>query len=272
MSETSPRIEYRGNCHCGAFKFKLRVSELNEALSCNCSICSKNGYLWTFPERDQFTVVKGDESTTLKSYRFGKQTIMHKFCPTCGTSVMQARMPNCTDARIPIMGINIRTLEGVDVDSLKVNAFEGCMAEGAPHKVPEPVATGPVSEGSTAYHGNCHCGAVAYTLLAPQKISKVTWCNCSICSRDAALWTYPDTDTITFRGRESATEYTFSSRVAYHGFCKVCGVSVYERFDNSHDPRTALNVRTMHELDVATLEIRLFDGKAMPPVYSVWEP
>jgi hypothetical protein len=71
----------------------------------------------------------------------------------------------------------IRTLEGVDVDSLKVNAFEGCMAEGAPHKVPEPVATGPVSEGSTAYHGNCHCGAVAYTLLAPQKISKVTWCN-----------------------------------------------------------------------------------------------
>jgi hypothetical protein len=35
--------------------------------------------------------------------------------------------------------------------------------------------------------------------------------------QDAALWTYPDTDTITFRGRESATEYTFSSRVAYHG-------------------------------------------------------
>lgn len=82
----------------------------------------------------------------------------------------------------------IRTLEGVDVDSLKVNAFEGCMAEGAPHKVPEPVATGPVSEGSTAYHGNCHCGAVAYTLLAPQKISKVTWCNCSICSRVRPLF------------------------------------------------------------------------------------
>ncbi|KAF8182133.1 Mss4-like protein, partial [Mycena galopus ATCC 62051] len=88
MSEAPCLIEYHGNCHCGTFKFKLTVPELREGLSCNCSICFKNGYIWTFPKRDQFTVVKGNENTTLKSYQFGKQTMTHKFCPTCGTSVM----------------------------------------------------------------------------------------------------------------------------------------------------------------------------------------
>jgi hypothetical protein len=30
------------------------------------------------PDRDQFTVVEGDENTTLKTYLFGKKMIAHK--------------------------------------------------------------------------------------------------------------------------------------------------------------------------------------------------
>ncbi|KAF7342110.1 GFA domain-containing protein [Mycena venus] len=167
-----PLVEYRGNCHCGAFKFKLKIPELNQAHSCNCSICFKNGYLWTFPARAQFTVVEGDEDTTLKSYLFGKQMMAHKFCPTCGTSVMEVRMPHSTQVGAPSLGINLRTLVDVDVDSLLVHFFDGAAVLKPPYEGPEPVAAGVMAEGTTAYHGNCHCGAVAYTLVSPHKISK----------------------------------------------------------------------------------------------------
>ena len=32
---------YQGNCHCGAFKFSVRLPELKQVFGCNCSICSK---------------------------------------------------------------------------------------------------------------------------------------------------------------------------------------------------------------------------------------
>jgi hypothetical protein len=99
--ESLKLINYRGNCHCGAFKFTLKAPELKQAFACNCSICSrvrsihsrriflvnslnplKNGYMWVFPESsDHFTVVKGTEDITLKNYEFGKRTTTHKVSP-----------------------------------------------------------------------------------------------------------------------------------------------------------------------------------------------
>lgn len=72
MAEAEKR-SYRGNCHCGAFIFEVKAPEIKSAMSCNCSICTKKGYLWFFP-REPITVVKGEGS--LKEYAFGpKQTI-----------------------------------------------------------------------------------------------------------------------------------------------------------------------------------------------------
>ncbi|KAJ6460752.1 Mss4-like protein [Mycena vitilis] len=267
MSETPRLVQYRGQCHCGAFKFTLKVPGLKEALSCTCSICSKNGYLWTFPAPGQFEAVKGDENTTLTSYMFGKRMMAHKFCSTCGTSVMEVRLPHCTIVGAPAMALNIRALADVDFDSLKINIFNEAVALEPPYQAPKPVDVGPVAEGSTLYHGNCHCGAIGYTLVSPEKISKARACNCSICSRDACLWVYPDTTIVTFRGLESAVGYTFATRKIHHRFCKTCGVSV---FGGVQDGKTiALNIRTMIGLDLAALEIEPFDGKSTLPAYEL---
>lgn len=32
---------YQGNCHCGAFKFVVKLPVLKQVVACNCSICSK---------------------------------------------------------------------------------------------------------------------------------------------------------------------------------------------------------------------------------------
>ncbi|KAJ6560224.1 hypothetical protein B0H19DRAFT_1069900 [Mycena capillaripes] len=235
------------------------MPELKEALSCNCSICYKNGYLWTFPDSGQFTVVKGDENHTLRSYLFGKRMMAHKFCPSYGTSIMEARVPHSTVVGAPVMAINANN-GFVD----KINTFNGDSSLEPPYQVPEPVAAGPVAEGTMAYHGNCHCGAVAYTLLSSEKISKASSCNCSI---------YLRTTDVTFKGLDSAVEHTFAKGGSFHGFCKICGVSVYERFSGTHqDDKSALNVRTMNELDLFALEIELLDGNPCRPRMRSGEP
>ena len=30
---------YHGNCHCGAFRFAVRLPEVRDVYACNCSIC-----------------------------------------------------------------------------------------------------------------------------------------------------------------------------------------------------------------------------------------
>ncbi|KAJ7461993.1 glutathione-dependent formaldehyde-activating enzyme [Mycena latifolia] len=265
-TESGQPIEYRGNCHCGAFKFTLKAPELKQAYACTCSFCSRNGYLWVFPaSSEDFTVVKGDEDNTLKTYKFGKHTMAHKFCPTCGTSVM-ARMLNAVNG--PSVGINIRTLMDVDPESLTVVTSDGAATEPL-YQAPEPMDLGPVPEGTTAYTGHCHCGAVHYTLLSPAPLAKARACNCSICSRDGVLWTYPKATLVSFKGLDSLAEYTFAEGTVYHGFCKVCGVAIRERFTKPKRLDTALNVRTMTGLDLTKLALGMNDGKSLLPVYEV---
>ncbi|KAJ7098613.1 Mss4-like protein [Mycena belliarum] len=261
-TEAAQPIEHRGNCHCGAFKFTFKAPELKQASACNCSICSRNGYLWVFPvSNEDYVVVKGDEDSTLKSYEFGKRSMTHKFCPTCGTSVM-ARMHNGQS-----VGINMRAL--LDADFALPVVTSNLALRDPPYQAPAPMDVGPVPEGSTTYQGHCHCGAVAYTLHSPHALVKTRECNCSICSRDGALWTYPNETDIVFRGLDALTEYTFATGSTYHGFCKICGVAIRERFTQPGRTDMALNVRTMTGVDLSTLALEKFDGKAKVPAYTV---
>lgn len=79
MAAPTPTPElktYHGNCHCGAFKFSVKLPELTSVTECNCSICFKKGYKWVFPGADVLTIDKGEG--TLKDYHFGQHTMAHK--------------------------------------------------------------------------------------------------------------------------------------------------------------------------------------------------
>ena len=81
MAESNTTLElktYKGNCHCGAFKFSIKIPELTSVTECNCSICFKKGYKWVFPGAGCFTIEKGAGS--LKKYEFGKQSMLHEVC------------------------------------------------------------------------------------------------------------------------------------------------------------------------------------------------
>ena len=72
-----------GGCHCGAVRFEALIREPRpELLDCNCSMCSKTGFLHLIVPHADFTLVSGEDALT--SYRFGTGQADHLFCRHCG--------------------------------------------------------------------------------------------------------------------------------------------------------------------------------------------
>jgi hypothetical protein len=56
------------------------------------------------------------------TYTFNKHMITHRFCPTCG---MHPYGEGVDQKGSPMAAINIRCLEGIDLDSIPVKKFDG---------------------------------------------------------------------------------------------------------------------------------------------------
>lgn len=86
--QDQPLKTYRANCHCGAFIYEIDLPELKTVRNCNCSICSRKGYIFTGPSHpDALKIVKGNEAD-LTTYSFGAGKMEHKFCPHCATPLL----------------------------------------------------------------------------------------------------------------------------------------------------------------------------------------
>ena len=108
---------YTGGCHCGAVTYEVDIENLTEVMECNCSHCEKKGFLLYFAPKENFRLLSGQDNLT--SYKFGKKVIDHVFCKTCGVESFSS-----SDA-YPKMMINVRCLDNVDLDSLKINKYNG---------------------------------------------------------------------------------------------------------------------------------------------------
>ena len=110
---------YSGGCHCGAVRYRV-TTKLERAITCNCSICSKTGTMLAFAPATQFQLLSGGDA--LGDYQFGKKRIHHLFCTRCGVrSFARGRGPNGEE----VVAINVRCLEGVDLDAVPVHRHDG---------------------------------------------------------------------------------------------------------------------------------------------------
>jgi hypothetical protein len=110
---------YTGGCHCGEVRYET-TTDLAMVVSCNCSICTKRGALWTFVKADQFALRSGEDCLT--DYQFGKRIIHHLFCQVCGVgSFSRGKGPDGADT----VAINVRCLDGVDIAGLTLTPFDG---------------------------------------------------------------------------------------------------------------------------------------------------
>jgi hypothetical protein len=112
-------MKYRGSCHCGQIAFEVE-GELAGAMSCNCSICSRKGSLLWFVPREQLHLLGGE--SIMSTYTFNKHAIKHRFCPRCGIHPFgEGADPQGNR----MAAVNIRCLEGVDIDAVPVQHFDG---------------------------------------------------------------------------------------------------------------------------------------------------
>ena len=112
-------MRYQGSCHCGRIKFAVE-GELTGAVSCNCSICQRKGMLMWFVPRAQLQVQTPDKDAS--TYTFNKHLIRHRFCPVCGIHPFAYGVDQKGNE---MAAINVRCLEGVELDSIKVTPYDG---------------------------------------------------------------------------------------------------------------------------------------------------
>ena len=109
----------KGGCHCGAVAYTVEV-DAAASMSCNCSICSKLGAVWAFTPKSNCKLTKGEGRAG--DYQFNKHVLHHRFCPTCGIeSYAEGKGKDGSEQ----VGINLRCVEGIDVDKLTPKKFDG---------------------------------------------------------------------------------------------------------------------------------------------------
>lgn len=117
-----------------------------------------------------------------------------------------------------------------------------------------------VNHGDHEYRGGCHCGAVRFRFLGPDKLD-VLECNCSICSMTGYLHvTVPHAAFELLTPPEALSDYRFGTGAAAHLFCKVCGVKSYYQ-PRSHPDCFSVNLRCIDAGAAHLGQIERFDGK-----------
>ncbi|MEJ6592754.1 MAG: GFA family protein [SAR86 cluster bacterium] len=110
-------MKYTGGCHCGNVRFEVEASTPLVCHECNCSICSKSGYLHLIVPLSQWRLLRGEES--LATYTFGSGTAKHTFCRSCGVKSFYTPRSNPDG-----VSVNVRCLEPIP-ESLTIDAFDG---------------------------------------------------------------------------------------------------------------------------------------------------
>ena len=130
MSPARAPETVEGGCHCGAIRFRVKTSQ-RQAVRCNCSICTKKGYLHLIVPDEDFELLRGTEA--VHRYTFGTHTAKHYFCRHCGIHAFYR--PRSHPDRVDV---NVHCLEGIDPNAFDVTHFDGQNWEANIDKLPDP--------------------------------------------------------------------------------------------------------------------------------------
>lgn len=111
-------VVHVGGCHCGRVRFEVSAPAEITATECNCSICSKAGYLHLIIPQARFRLLKGEEA--LSTYTFNSGKAKHLFCRVCG--VKSFYVPR---SHPDSYSVNVRCLDGGSVKHMTVQPFDG---------------------------------------------------------------------------------------------------------------------------------------------------
>lgn len=111
-------IKHQGGCHCGRVRFEVLASSIINVSECNCSICSKSGYLGMIVSQDRFTLKSGEKCLT--EYTFDSGVAKHLFCKHCG--IKSFYIPRSHPDGV---SVNARCLDPGTVEKMNITKFDG---------------------------------------------------------------------------------------------------------------------------------------------------
>ena len=120
-------MTFTGGCHCGRVRFRVVATTL-EAIDCNCSICTKKGFLHLIVTKDAFELLSGVEELT--TYTFNTGVAKHRFCRVCGIHAFYTPRshPDGVD-------VNVRCLDDDAMARFAVKPFDGAEWESNVEKI-----------------------------------------------------------------------------------------------------------------------------------------
>ncbi|MBK6598724.1 MAG: GFA family protein [Proteobacteria bacterium] len=111
-------MTHSGGCHCGKVRFEAVAPSQIQVSECNCSMCSRSGYLHLIVPADRFKLVSGQES--LSTYGFNTYTAKHLFCKHCGIKSFYVPRSHPDG-----FSVNARCLDPGTVVELMITQFNG---------------------------------------------------------------------------------------------------------------------------------------------------
>lgn len=117
-SGSLPRVG-TGSCHCGKVTFQVDfVSNSETVLDCNCSICSKKGFLHLTVPKERVRI-PAESLRHMTTYKFGTDVAQHTFCSTCGVQAIYVPRSNPES-----YSVNVRCLD-LQGKSIRIVKLDG---------------------------------------------------------------------------------------------------------------------------------------------------
>lgn len=110
-------LTVEGGCHCGQVRYRVTLRSWRMS-QCNCSMCTKKGYLHLIVGGSDFELLAGRGS--LSTYEFNTRVAKHHFCRTCGIHSFYVPRSHPDG-----FSVNARCVDGVDLAWFDPVTFDG---------------------------------------------------------------------------------------------------------------------------------------------------
>ncbi|HEX5420189.1 MAG TPA: GFA family protein [Gammaproteobacteria bacterium] len=121
-------MTYIGGCHCGRVRFEVKAPADLTLSECNCSICSKSGYLHLIVPAERFKLLSGGD--VLTTYRFNTGTAKHLFCSQCGIKSFYVPRSHPDGFSVNARCLDHASLEGATIEQVNGREWERQYPEG----------------------------------------------------------------------------------------------------------------------------------------------
>jgi hypothetical protein len=118
VTDATALRSHRGGCHCGRVAIEVDAPTSITAYDCNCSMCTRTGYLHLIVPAERFRLLTGNDDIT--TYTFNTHTAKHHFCRYCGCRPFYVPRSNPDG-----FSVNVRCLDHATIDDVRVLPFDG---------------------------------------------------------------------------------------------------------------------------------------------------